>query len=371
MITVKEEFLSDDKTKRAIKAGGYEVLALWLAMKGYAAAHGTDGFIPDEDVDGLPGAPAKPRKALTALVECGRLQADGSRGAGLVDPVSLGWQLHDYLDHASSSDELELRRTKARIQKQKRREELKRLAAEAKMADTAADNVRTRTGPVRGQPPDNAPDREADRPRPPRAPAGGRAPARGPTRDPSPAQPSPEIPKASEVVAKEPDRSEPEEAQAPEATTTPSSFEEAVGEPLMPRAMLVQGDPTKASLLRVAEWPETIQVAAAWHSAGGRTGEPRITPGVTNALVELWAKGYMNSDVLRVARYLPTTPKFADKVLPSCLTEDVVTIALAELNEKPKGPSDWAKGIVSSVERGGAPEPLGGTLTRLAAGGGG
>lgn len=187
MITIKEEFLGDDKTKRAIKAGGYEILALWLAMKGYAAEHGTDGFVPDEDIDHLPGAPPRPRKALKALVECGRLQPDGTRKAGLVDPATLGWQLHDYLDHASSSDELELRRVKAREQKRKRREELRRLAdEEVEKSLRSADSVRRVSGRNAGQPPDKSPDSPDNS----HARAGTGAGARGRTRDPSPAQPS-------------------------------------------------------------------------------------------------------------------------------------------------------------------------------------
>lgn len=119
MITIKEEFLTCDKLRRAIKLGGYEVVLMWLAMKGYAAQHPTDGFVPDEDIDELPGAPKNPRKSLKALVECGRLERDGGRGAGLVDPENHGWQLHDYLDHARSAAEEEERKRKAREKKAK------------------------------------------------------------------------------------------------------------------------------------------------------------------------------------------------------------------------------------------------------------
>lgn len=189
MITVKEEFLSDDKTQRAIKLGGYEVIAMWLAMKCYAASHATDGFIPAEDVESLPGAPRKARAALKALVECGRLQADGKRGAGLVDPVEHGWQLHDYLDHAASSDEIEVRRKKAREQKANRRAELRRQADAGQSPQTAppdrhGQSPRTSSGQSTG----------------PRAPAGTRPPAYGRTRDPSPAQPSPAQPIAGSGI---------------------------------------------------------------------------------------------------------------------------------------------------------------------------
>lgn len=119
MITVKEEFLTDDKTQRAIKAGGYEVLALWLAMKRYCAEHLTDGFVPDEDIDALPGAPPKPRRLLPALVECGRRQKDGSRGPGLVNQLEHGWELHKYLEHANSRTQEERRREKAKQRKER------------------------------------------------------------------------------------------------------------------------------------------------------------------------------------------------------------------------------------------------------------
>ena len=119
MITVKEEFLASHKVRRAVKIGGYDVLALWLAMKGYAAQHLNDGFVPDDAIEDLPGAPKSVRKALKALVDCGLTQSDGSRGAGLVDEVPHGWQLHDYLDHALSGDELTRRRQVDKARKER------------------------------------------------------------------------------------------------------------------------------------------------------------------------------------------------------------------------------------------------------------
>jgi hypothetical protein len=122
LITVKEEFLGDDKTKRAIKAAGYDVLAMWLALKRYVAEHLTDGFIPDEDIDHLPDAPPKPRKALKALVECGRVGRNGVRGSGLVDQVEHGWMLHNYLKHANSREQEEQRRNQAATRKERWKE---------------------------------------------------------------------------------------------------------------------------------------------------------------------------------------------------------------------------------------------------------
>lgn len=131
MLVVKEEFVGGDKWARAVKLGGSDAIVMWLALKCYASRHAsTEGFVPDESLDDLPGAPRKPRKALEALVECGLLGPDGTRGAGLVDLVPGGWQLHDYLDHSATPEEIELRREKARDKKRRYREQQRRELAE-------------------------------------------------------------------------------------------------------------------------------------------------------------------------------------------------------------------------------------------------
>lgn len=121
MITIKEEFVGCTKWLRAVELGGSDAIVMWLVLKGYAASNPTDGFIPDEDIERLPGKPRSWRKALKALVDCGRMQPDGSRSAGLLDAVQHGWQLHDYLDHAPSSAEVEERRRKERERKRVQR----------------------------------------------------------------------------------------------------------------------------------------------------------------------------------------------------------------------------------------------------------
>jgi hypothetical protein len=127
LIVIKEEFVGGEKWRRAVKLGRCDAIAMWLALKCYASQHPSSaGFVPDEDIEELPGAPRAPRKALQALVECGRLLPGGGRGPGLVEPVECGWQLHDYLDHSQAPEELELRREKARLKKQKQREEQRR-----------------------------------------------------------------------------------------------------------------------------------------------------------------------------------------------------------------------------------------------------
>lgn len=140
MITLKEEWLTEEKTERAIELGGEGVVRMWLALKSYAARKLTDGFVPDEAIDTLRGAPKRPRRLLQALVDCGLQKPDGSRGSGLVDKVEHGWQLHDYLDHAVSADEETERREKERRRKQTYRA-IKRLAA---LAGVTFDEVRRR-----------------------------------------------------------------------------------------------------------------------------------------------------------------------------------------------------------------------------------
>ncbi len=154
MIQIKEEFVGCKKWHRAIELGGAEAIQLWLAMKRYAAEHLTDGFVADSDIETLPGAPRKARKALKALVECGKTERDGTRGHGLVDVVENGWELHDYLDHANSSDEEELRREKAREKKRKQREakrrELEALRLSPSVPGTDGDMSRGQMGTTEG-----------------------------------------------------------------------------------------------------------------------------------------------------------------------------------------------------------------------------
>lgn len=191
----------------------------------------------------------------------------------------------------------------------------------------------------------------------------------------SPSSLPPEIPKEITVISEGPDRSRAHEASA-EITTNisvPKNLTEALGESPSYRASLVMSDPMLADLLRAHQWPDIVELLTAWHVDHGGSGVPKIgipsrDSGV-RAMLELVGMGYMKSDLLRVSKHLAGSERFGDKKHPSILKPDVVAIALAELNEKPRGASEWAKGLVSSVERGGAPEPLGGALTRFAAGG--
>lgn len=147
MITVKEEFLTCDKTRRAVEAAGSDAIVMWLAMKAYCSEHLTNGFIPEEEIGKLPGAPKRRRsRALRALVECGRVDETGQRGAGLVDRTEHGWRLHDYLDHSECADDLRLKRAQETARKR---------AYRAKKRAEIEESVRmSRAGQDTGQPRD-------------------------------------------------------------------------------------------------------------------------------------------------------------------------------------------------------------------------
>lgn len=204
MMLIKEEFVGGEKYRRAIKLGGSDAIALWLAMKCYCSLHpDTEGFVPAECLDELPGAPRRTGKALQALLECGRLLPGGERGAGLVEPAEGGWRLHDYLDHSASPEEIELRREKQRLKKQsyrasKRREldAVRRFAAEerAQLGDGTCPPLSP--GDMGDTEGDNPGDTPGDNGGPSLAGAGPHEGARVPTlarasAQPNPAQPSP------------------------------------------------------------------------------------------------------------------------------------------------------------------------------------
>jgi len=160
MIVIKEEFVGSDKYLRAYKLGRGEAIALWLALKCYASQHpGSEGFVPDEDLECLPGAPRAARKVLPALVDCGRLLPDGTRSAGLVEATTGGWKLHDYLDHSVTPEETELRRERARLKKQKQRQDqrLELAAVRSESRDLSRGHPGDSQGDTRGDEPADVP----------------------------------------------------------------------------------------------------------------------------------------------------------------------------------------------------------------------
>lgn len=194
MIVIKEEFVGGDKWRRAVKLGCGDAIVMWLALKCYASQHpGTEGFIPEEDIGDLPGAPKSARKALRALVDCGRLLPDGSRGPGLVEHAEGGWRLHDYLDHSVTPEEIELRRERARLKKARYREEKRRelecLRALDAPRSMSPGDTGGHPGDTRGTPGDTSEGDTLTGARP-HAPAPTRGRARPHSNPPQPSQPS-------------------------------------------------------------------------------------------------------------------------------------------------------------------------------------
>ena len=193
LITVKEEFLSSVKVKAAVRIGGWEAIALWLALKGYVSAGNTGGFIPAESVPDLPGVPDNWRKAMDGLIGCGKVQADGTRGPGLVHGVAHGYVLHDYEDHGTPQEQEAARREKAREKKRKYRESISRTQNVSPACPPQCPPVcppeNDSDVPVEYEP--CPPDMSDACPEDSRAQAGALPREHGRTRDPSPAQPSP------------------------------------------------------------------------------------------------------------------------------------------------------------------------------------
>jgi hypothetical protein len=156
-------------------------------------------------------------------------------------------------------------------------------------------------------------------------------------------------------------------------TTRPRNHAEALTEPPGYVAELCRKDPTYAGLIQVHRMPWVEEPIRAWHEAGGdaRPLELEANDGEVTAVVVLTARGYMKSDLVRVARYLRTTDRYRDKVLASSMTKAVVDIAMAELQERaPK--SSFASDLVRRVEQGASrgPTSLGASLPKLASGAG-
>lgn len=292
MITIKEEFLTEEKTRLAIKNGGCEAIVMWLAIKGYVARKNSNGFVPDEAIDQMPGAPRNPRKALDALVGCQLKREDGTLGSGLVDKVEHGWKLHDYEDHGTIKEVEDERRRRAREQKSNRRAELARLAEQrviaGQMRTMSADKTRTDADIVRGQDADmsgeSPPDKSPDTPRPgadtsARACTHAGALVRGHAGVPSPAQPS-------------------REREDPPTPKKPA--EDPMGKTL-------RGQPP-------ATRPDVLHVHDAWKRAFDRLGAKFRGPFDEDAeRIALAIDTHGESDCLLVAAYAPEDDKVSGR----------------------------------------------------------
>lgn len=91
----------------------------------------------------------------------------------------------------------------------------------------------------------------------------------------------------------------------------PYNLEEALQMAICARADVAVAHPERAEWLQPQKWPEVVKVATALHEACG-LGEVRMSvygrdSGV-RAIVELFAAGYMPSDLVKAARLLPSDP---------------------------------------------------------------
>ena len=272
MITIKEEFMSHAKTRRAVKKGGADAVFLWLSLKAYCATHLTDGFISDEDMDELPGNPKRIPACLRALEECGNLRPDGTRKPGLIAKVDNGWQLHDYGDHANSAAQEEERRAKARDRKRRSRE----LASQHVTRDMS---VTERDG-VSDIERDGTRDKTRDL---------------GRSRVPNPTQPN---------LTKdlEPDPSDlPGHSCPTPPQDSPIFFESS----LVDRACELLKNPAIEAFAspKVPEWPEVAEICDVFSEVWGRSDKPRHAGDVrSQKLLERFAEGYTTNDLKRAVR---------------------------------------------------------------------
>ena len=90
----------DDDFPGHPKVNGLPTAAKWLYIEGlcYASRYSTDGFVPTAML-----SQASSKRAAVDLVE-----------AGLWEPVSSGWAIHDYLDHQRSKAEIDSIRASTR-----------------------------------------------------------------------------------------------------------------------------------------------------------------------------------------------------------------------------------------------------------------
>lgn len=310
MITVKEEFLGSIKTQRAIEIGGSDAVVLWLALKGYVSAGNTGGFVPEEAIPKLGGVPKRWGRVMEALLACGKLRPDGTRGNGLVERVPHGFQLHDYEDHGTPVEVEDDRRRKAREQKRRKRAELA-----SKSGHPPPDSPRTRSGQGPDSPADNGTGQPPDSPPPARVPAP--VGARGIPSHPIPAQP---IPPPDTAAAAAPER-------------PPSSLDAAMDLPLADRANWCVQREDVAGWIEPKLWPEVIRAAAELGAAVGvldvRLGSYQRDSGL-RAVVELFAAGYTPEDLSRAAKAATGSAYFSNKRSLAAFTIEVVRRLLAD-----------------------------------------
>ena len=111
-IELDDQILDHPKFVRAVKHGGSDTIFLWLGLRSYCSKLLTDGFIPDDMLDEVRG-PKETKKRMAAL--------DVLIDSKLVHRVTDGIVLHDYLDWASSREDVLRWRESAKARKAKSR----------------------------------------------------------------------------------------------------------------------------------------------------------------------------------------------------------------------------------------------------------
>lgn len=212
--------------------------------------------------------------------------------------------------------------------------------------------------------------------------------SRSPFLPPAPPLQSPDFPKALNAASEGPVRSRARYADAaPEAgkqaavivtpKRDPRNLEDALELEPQARAEYLlarKGEKDLVLALQAHMWPEVRMPMVSYRDAVGKPNLPigqYFSDDGVRALVDLLAAGVDCETLCGIIPEIVRSDFWQRATAPLSLSSITVSVVRRHLEQHGKGPSDFAKGIISTVERGGSPEPLGGTLTRLAAGGGG
>lgn len=325
------------KCPKAVAAGN-DAWALWAAAVMYCNRHLTDGYVTlaalATDCLPVPITTSRAKKLAKELLDA-KVRPDG---VGLFEAAGANlFLVHDFLDWNPSKAEVD--------QKRKADRDRKRGGAQSESAKAPLGIPDGNpTGNPHGIPNGIAADSGGPR-------ASAPTPARAiPSR---PASPVPAIqdPKAAAADlslsgsgAESPAAPRPAAAAAPRLLPSlpvvaetppisevridrlPTNRAEAELIPICLRAELLERDRYAAGYLEPQRWPEVVAVADALAAAAGqpppKLGHYDRDSGV-RAVVALYAQGYLKSDLMRVARLLPTRP-FWNK--PDC-SRDLATLS--------------------------------------------
>jgi len=148
-------------------------------------------------------------------------------------------------------------------------------------------------------------------------------------------------------------RSTGEEDDDEEHLQVPRSREEALKIGVAARSVLVVSQPALATVIEPERWPEVIGVARALARASGisglRTGRYQRDPGV-RALVELYAAGFTQLELERVAQVVPRQSWWSAQGKPLGLSS--LSIEVVRRNLPGTGPSSGISPQVAKVLEG-------------------